>query len=83
MGFLGGAISGFSQGVKKNDSDDNGKSRKFRKDPKKSYWQNLKSEISGSFKKGGKVKKTGIYKLHKNEVVVPAKKRRKRSSKRR
>jgi hypothetical protein len=28
----------------------------------------------GSFKKGGKVKKTGVYKLHKKEVVVPAKK---------
>lgn len=27
----------------------------------------------GSFKKGGKVKKTGAYKLHKGEVVVPAK----------
>ena len=25
-----------------------------------------------SFKKGGRVKKTGMYKLHKNEVVVPA-----------
>jgi hypothetical protein len=24
------------------------------------------------FKKGGKVKKTGIYKLHKGETVVPA-----------
>lgn len=28
----------------------------------------------GSFKKGGKVKKTGAYKLHKGEVVVPSKK---------
>jgi hypothetical protein len=28
----------------------------------------------GSFKKGGVVKKTGLYKLHKHEVVVPAKK---------
>lgn len=26
-----------------------------------------------SFKKGGKVKKTGVYKLHKGERVVPAK----------
>jgi hypothetical protein len=31
-------------------------------------------KVLGSFKKGGKVKKTGVYKLHKNEVVVPAKK---------
>lgn len=28
----------------------------------------------GSFKKGGKVKKTGKYKLHKGELVVPVKK---------
>jgi hypothetical protein len=31
-----------------------------------------------SMKKGGKVKKTGKYKLHKGERVVPAKKSRKR-----
>lgn len=31
----------------------------------------------GSFKRGGKVPKTGIYKLHKDEVVVPAKKSKK------
>ncbi len=27
----------------------------------------------GSFKRGGKVKKTGLYQLHKGEKVVPAK----------
>jgi hypothetical protein len=27
-----------------------------------------------SFKKGGTVKKTGVYKLHKGEKVIPAKK---------
>jgi hypothetical protein len=32
--------------------------------------------IAGSYKKGGKVPKTGIYKLHKKEVVIPAKKAR-------
>lgn len=31
-------------------------------------------QIIGSFKKGGKVKKTGNYKLHKGEKVVPVKK---------
>lgn len=30
----------------------------------------LKRELLGSFKKGGKVKKTGIYKLHKGEEVL-------------
>lgn len=30
-------------------------------------------EYQGSFKKGGKVKKTGVYRLHKGEVVVSAK----------
>lgn len=30
--------------------------------------------VKGSFKKGGKVKATGVYKLHKGEKVVPVKK---------
>lgn len=34
----------------------------------------IKDTLLGSFKKGGKVKKTGNYKLHKGEKVVPAKK---------
>jgi len=33
-----------------------------------------------SFKKGGKVKKTGVYKLHKGEKVVPAKKAKMKSN---
>jgi hypothetical protein len=32
------------------------------------------SKVIGSFKKGGKVKKTGLYKLHKGEEVLPKKK---------
>jgi hypothetical protein len=32
----------------------------------------LKALKIPGFKKGGKVKKTGIYKLHKGETVVPA-----------
>ena len=35
--------------------------------------EELKSKGLKGFKKGGKVKKTGPYKLHKGEVVVPAK----------
>lgn len=31
-------------------------------------------KVLGSFKNGGKVKQTGIYKLHKGETVIPAKK---------
>jgi len=34
-----------------------------------------------SMKKGGKIKKTGVYKLHKGEKVVPAKKAPKKASK--
>jgi hypothetical protein len=34
----------------------------------------LQDAIDGSFKKGGHVKKTGIYKLHKGEEVIPKKK---------
>jgi len=34
-----------------------------------------------SFKKGGKVKKTGIYKLHKGEKVVTAKQAKRPASK--
>lgn len=31
--------------------------------------------VLGSYKKGGKVKKTGLYKLHKGEKVIKAKKK--------
>lgn len=30
-------------------------------------------EVLGSFKKGGNVKKTGLYQLHKGEKVIPVK----------
>jgi len=33
--------------------------------------KNVKYKLLGSFKKGGKVKKTGAYILHKGERVVP------------
>lgn len=33
--------------------------------------------IKGGFRKGGKVKSTGAYILHKNELVVPASKAKK------
>ena len=35
---------------------------------------NQQLKDAASFKKGGKVKKTGIYKLHKGEKVIPKKK---------
>lgn len=34
----------------------------------------LANKTATSYKKGGKVKKTGLAKLHKGEVVVPKKK---------
>jgi len=30
------------------------------------------AQVQGSFKKGGKVKETGVYKLHEGETVIPA-----------
>jgi hypothetical protein len=41
---------------------------------------NMRNKLAsqGSMKKGGRVKRTGMYKLHKNETVVTAKKSRKR-----
>lgn len=32
-----------------------------------------KTKVLGSFQKGGSVKKTGVYKLHKGEKVVSVK----------
>ena len=32
-------------------------------------------QVDGDFKKGGKVKKDGVYRLHKGEEVVPVKKK--------
>ena len=37
------------------------------------FGEPIKQPILGSKKKGGPIKKTGIYKLHKGERVVPAK----------
>lgn len=34
----------------------------------------LAKETMGSMKKGGKVRKTGLYRLHAGETVTPAKK---------
>lgn len=34
----------------------------------------LRDELLGNYKKGGHVKKTGIYRLHKGEEVIPKKK---------
>jgi len=34
------------------------------------------SDVPISMRKGGKVRKTGLYRLHKNEYVVPARKSR-------
>lgn len=39
------------------------------------YDKGLPLKKLGSFKKGGKVKKTGMYQLHKDEKVVPAPKK--------
>lgn len=38
-------------------------------------------KVQGSYKKGGKVKKTGIYRLHKNERVLNSKDTKKLESK--
>ena len=40
-----------------------------------------KPKVQGSYKKGGKVKKTGIYRLHKNERVMNAKQTKKMDAK--
>jgi hypothetical protein len=40
-------------------------------------------KILGSMRKGGKVKRTGVYLLHKNEVVKPARKKAKKREKKR
>lgn len=41
------------------------------------YYGGAAGEILGSFKKGGRVKRTGHYLLHKGELVVPVRKRKK------
>jgi hypothetical protein len=41
------------------------------------YRQRNVNTVQGSFKRGGRVKKTGVYKLHRGERVVPKRSRRK------
>jgi hypothetical protein len=92
-GFLGGLMSGFANETK--DRQKAGKTSilsRLRKRKNKPAMQGSGNtgavgagDVIGSFKKGGRVKKTGKYMLHKGEKVVPkrAKKRGKKSSKRR
>lgn len=86
MGYLGGALSGFTDQLKKEKSDrgpTKATSKRSSDDPEhkddsveqpKSRWQKFRSNLAGSFKKGGRVKKTGVYRLHKGEKVIPANK---------
>jgi hypothetical protein len=76
MGYLGGALEGFSKNYKK-------KKKKAPDDSSKAG-QGISSgigKIIGSFKKGGRVKRTGNYRLHAGEKVVTAKRARGRRSK--
>lgn len=45
-------------------------------------FRNTVTQRLGSFKKGGRVKKTGDYLLHENERVIPARKAKRTKSKR-
>jgi hypothetical protein len=86
MSFLGGLAGGLASRAK--DKDDDKKSPKKKPDFKGSPLGKLASKIKGamsskkqsvpSYKRGGKVKKTGPAKLHKGEKVIP-----KRSGKKR
>lgn len=76
MSFFGGALSGYagkSSDMKKQGQQ--GLINRFKDRKKTSQRTSDDMNILGSFRKGGRVKKTGTYKLHKGETVVPTKKR--------
>jgi hypothetical protein len=88
--FLGGGLQGYAdEATKRKKAGQHGLLRGRKKKAKPSNSGNTGpvggGDVIGSFKNGGRVKKTGKYLLHKNEQVVPArkKKRGKRSGKRR
>jgi hypothetical protein len=84
MGFFGGALSGFAgEAEKKREA---GNSRMFNRkkktplrSPNSSNTMNLSEDVP-SYKRGGKVKKTGLAYVHRGETVVPAKRKRGRSA---
>jgi hypothetical protein len=85
-GFLGGALSGFADEASKRQSS--GKSGLLSKLRKKKQLPLTPSDSSNttnlsqvpSYKRGGKVKKTGLAYVHKGEKVIPAKRKRGRSA---
>ena len=42
------------------------------------YRQRNENAVQGSMRKGGKIRKTGLYRLHRGERVVPKRSRRRR-----
>jgi len=68
--IFGGALQGFSE-----------EANKRKKAGKSGILRHKDSPMADpiEYRKGGRVKKTGFAKVHKGEVVVPAKKRARRS----
>ena len=83
--FAGGFLQGIQPGMKKKRGNKKSKGAKtdaIKKPPGGGKGDDeTPSAGFGTFKKGGKVKKTGIYKLHKGEVVKPVKKKKKKVGK--
>jgi hypothetical protein len=89
MGFFGGALGGYADEATKMKGQGRSGALRGKKKlpltrPNSSNTTSLTPMAEpGSFRKGGRVKKTGFAKVHKGEQVIPAKKRSRRSGKRR
>lgn len=85
--FISGALSGFTgEAEKKREA---GNSRMFNRKkklplrkPSPESETNLSEQVP-SYKRGGKVKKTGLAYVHKGEKVIPAKRKRGRNARKR
>ena len=86
-GILGGALSGYAEtALARKKEGKQGLLRRKKKQlpltrPNASNTTSLSPMAEpSSYRKGGRVKKTGYAKVHRGEIVVPAKKRGRRSA---
>jgi hypothetical protein len=76
--FLGGLTGGIAKGMK--DKEERGIVNRLKKSFGRDVPQNSDSDATGSTSpdtlteahKGGRIKKTGVYRMKKGEIVVPA-----------
>ena len=79
MRILGGLAKGFGAGWQMRKAEEKEKEAEQQRKDVEDLKRRLEQKLPGeggrgiALRKGGRVKKTGIYRLHKGEIVIPEK----------